>query len=396
MLVVFEFELVETLAEFLHVVKHKNDVQNEEMDYCLAREKAQEVIACRELNVPYVVLDKPSFMSSLEGDRRQVIIDSNVDVKALIDDTPLVIRSNTRSFDCEALERFQSFVPAAAARKVTHWPKNIANVEKYLKRQVAEASPAIFNEAMRHDSLSPPFFIKGVEKGSGFSLHHVVQTKQELTDLIKSASELRKIYGSRVPVMAKDDDYLAFKQMPDWECPYRGLEKGRVYFFEPKDGVMISEALVFDHKPDHKAEYRCFIVNGKVSSISSYTDYKSYPVPDEIQKLADDFAAEYAGLAPGFVADFGMMDRGAVLVELNDFSHSGRYVGNDSYALYRDLEDFLGADRSSMKEPEVQVPPAFEDDDMDFAVSKSSDESMLVKRHKLSKQAGQEGMGLEP
>lgn len=42
------------------------------------------------------------------------------------------------------------------------------------------------------------------------------------------------------------------------------------------------------------------------------------------------------------------------------------------------------------------MPPAFEDDDMDFAVSKSSDESILVKRHKLSRQVGQEGVGLEP
>lgn len=371
MLVVFEFGSTEDLSEFLHIVKHKNDVRNEELDYCLAREKAQEVIACRELKIPYVVLDKPTFFSANAAGQRQVIIDSNVDIDTLGSETPLVIRSNTRSFDCEAIERFKTFVPAEAALNVTHWPKFIKSPEKYLKRHLVELTKDAFNGAMDMDAINPPVFIKGVEKGSGFSLHHVVRDRQELAELIRPAAELRQVYGTRVPVEAKDEDYLAFVQMPDWDCPYRGPQKGRVHFFDPKEGVMISGVLEFDHQPEHKAEYRCFIVNGKVSSISTYTDYQAYPVPPMIEKLAIQFAADHAELAPGFVADFGMTNMGPALVELNDFSHSGRYVGNDAYALYRDLEQFLGVDRSAIKVPKVKIPAHFVSDDDFVLVSRA-------------------------
>lgn len=378
MLVVFEFESRDHLEEFLHIAKHRNEEQNEEMDYCLAREKAQEVIACRELRVPYVVLAKPSIFAKPGGDSGQEIIDCNVDIEALSDDTSLVIRAANRRTYCKALERFQPFVSEAARHDIAHWPSIVRNPEKYLKRHVTELPVETFNKVMRAQGIVPPLFIKGVEKGSGLSLHHVVQSREELDGLIKPAAELREMFGTHVPHEANDDDYLAFKVMPDWDCPYRGPQKGRVYFFEPKDGVMLSNVLKFDHQPDHKAEYRCFIVDGKVSSISTYTDYTAYPVPECIEALAQQFAAEHADLAPAFVADFGMTDRGPVLVELNDFSQSGRYIANDAYALYCDLESLLGADRSTVKEPTLSIP-TFLASDLVESVSKDSGESNLLK-----------------
>lgn len=378
MLVVFEFESRDHLEEFLHIAKHRNDEQNEELDYCLAREKAQEVIACRELCIPYVVLAKPSIFAKPGGDSGQEIIDCNVDTEALSDDTRLVIRAANRRTYCKALERFQQFVSEAGRQKIAHWPSIVRNPEKYLKRHVMELRVEAFNKAMRTHSLIPPLFIKGVEKGSGLSLHHVVQSREELEDLIKPAAELRQLFGTRVPHEASDDSYLAFKVMPDWDCPYRGPQKGRVYFFEPKDGVMLSDVLKFDHQPDHKAEYRCFIVDGKVSSISTYTDYTAYPVPDCIEALAQQFAAEHADLAPAFVADFGMTDRGPVLVELNEFSQSGRYIANDAYALYCALESLLGVDRTSVKEPILSIPTFLASELVAFA-SKDSGESNLLR-----------------
>lgn len=375
MLVVFEFESKDHLSEFLGVVAHRNDFENEELDYCLAREKAQEVIACRELNIPYVVLDKPMFFAKGGASTGQAIIDSNVDVGALSSDTRLVVRANTSKLDCEALERFQPFVSAAENEQVSHWPRIIKSPEKYLKRHVSDLPAQAFNGAMQMAALNPPLFIKGVEKGNGFSLHHVFETKQDLDGMIQPASELRKRFGTRVPYEVGDDAYLAYKEMPDWECPFRGQQKGRVYFFEPKDGVIISSVLRFDHQPDHKAEYRCFIVGGKVSSISTYTDYKAHPVPASIEEMARDFAADHASLAPGFVADFGMTDRGPVLVEMNSFSHSGRYVGNDAYALYQDLETHLGVDRSLIKDPDIVIPDDQESDFLhfEFEINEKSD-----------------------
>lgn len=394
MLVVFQFYGKDDFEEFLHVVKHKNDVQNEDLEYCLGREKAQEVIACRELNIPYVVLAKPDLFARRNADNSHKIIDSNVDVSALNSDTRLVVRVNARHLSCEALDRFQPLVSTTATQDIAHWPRIIQYPEKYLRRNVTELSAEAFNEAMQTKALNPPLFIKGVEKGNGFSLHQVAKTRQELDDLIKSAVELRQLYGDRVPDTAKDDDYLAFKQMPDWECPYRGPQKGRVYFFEPKDGVMISDVLQFDHKPDHKAEYRCFIVDGKVSSISTYTDYTAHPVPACIAEMAREFAADHAALAPAFVVDFGMTDQGPVLVELNSFSESGRYVGNDAFALYRDLEALLGVDRTHMKEPDVAIPENQEGDLMlfDFDVNENSN-TLDFKRREVG-QADEDVFGL--
>lgn len=371
MLVVFEFSSVGELSEYMYVAKHANDVQNEELDYCLGREKAHEILACRDLKIPYVVLERPTFFRK-EDERSsgQAIIDCNVDVSALDVDTRLVYRTLSSNVDCEALKRFRPFITEEANHAVTHWPTSIKNPAKYLKREVTELSATAFNGGMRTGAFNLPFFLKGVEKGSGLSLRHVIEEQSELDALVKTAGELRRRFGQMVPITAKDDDFVAYAQMPDWECPYRGDQKGRVYFFQPKEGVIISSVLKFDHKPDHKAEYRCFIVDGKVSSISTYTDYVAYPVPEMISKMACEFAADNADLAPGFVADFGVTDRGPVMIELNSFSQSGRYIGNDAFALYRDLDLLLGADRSSIKKPVVSVPTHAYDNDDDVSVGR--------------------------
>ncbi|MBI6883206.1 ATP-grasp domain-containing protein [Pseudomonas putida] len=372
MLVVFELPSGADLSEYLHVATWKNDVRNEEMDYCQGREKAHEILACRRAGIPYVVLSKPDFFSVRDGAKETQIVDTNVNIDALADSTPLVMRALSKMVDAEALKRFPLFVSAESDNDVLHWLDRVD--EKYLKRQMTELTQEQFNDAMRTNNIATPVFLKGVEKGGGLSLRHVLASDQDLHDLVKTAGELRKIYGSLVPHGARDDDYIAFRQMPDWECPYRGEQKGRAYFFEPKDGVMLSDVLDFKHLPDHKAEYRCFIVDGRVSSISTYTDYVSYPVPDEIRKIASEFAAEHASIAPAFVADFGMTDRGPVLVELNSFAQSGRYVGNDPDALYRDLEQLLGVDRSNIKEPKVPVPSIVEDRSLFEFGSKDSGE----------------------
>jgi hypothetical protein len=356
MLVVLEFCSASELSEYLHVVTWKNDEQNEEMEYCLGREKAQEVIACRDLGIPYVVLKNLSFISSRSATVDDQIIDTNVDINDLSLNTQLVNRAGTRRFDHPVLRQLKPFVCEQFTQNVAHWPTTIAEPEKYLKRQVSEMSSHQFNAEMRAGNIPLPTFLKGVEKGGAFSLRHVLSNEDELHTLVKTAGELRSIAGHAVPDHLNDDDYVAFLQMQDWECPYRGWQKGRLYVHDLKRGVILSEVLAFNHASDHKAEYRCFVIDGKVSSISTYTDYTTHPVPAEIRKLAEEFAADHADLAKGFVADFGMTDRGPVLVELNDFTKSGRYLGNDAYALYKDLEAVLGSDKTCLKSPDVPIP----------------------------------------
>ena len=164
---------------------------------------------------------------------------------------------------------------------------------------------------------------------------------------------------------------MAFFQMPEWYCPYRdSMEPGRLCLFDPEEGVMFSEVLEFERHLEHKGEFRSFIVDGKVTSLSSYTDYQSYPVPEEIQKLAEEFAQQNSHLAPAYVADFGMTERGPVLIELNSLKHSGRYIGNDPVALLQAIEQHIGVvDRRFIREPLVAVPEALVGEDVGLEIN---------------------------
>jgi hypothetical protein len=365
MLVVFEFESQNCLAGFLEVAAHGDVEQNEELDYCVNREHAQEILACRALNIPYVVLSR-QFSADVE------IIDSNTDVTRMDKNSQVIKRVRSVSISHPDLAGFKNYIAKAQDEIVTHWPDQLKNPDYFLKRSVIELSKARFSGMMAAGEIRPPVFIKGVEKGSSFSLHHVLHTDDDLHAMIKPVGELRALFGRKLHIEPEqsDTDFLAFMQMPDWYCPYRdSIEAGRLCTFDPVEGVMLSEALTFERAPEHKGEYRAFIVDGKVTSLSSYTDYVSYPVPAVIQKLAEEFAQQNTHLAPAFVADFGITERGPVLIELNSLTHSGRYIGNDPQALLLAIEQHIGVvDRRFICEPQVAVPERLAEDDQEWMI----------------------------
>jgi len=96
---------------------------------------------------------------------------------------------------------------------------------------------------------------------------------------------------------------------------------------------------IFISKPiDINIEYRCFLVNGKVSSISTYEDYKIHEIPNDVIKFADQCAKLLSKYYNKVVFDIGCSDSiGLFLVECNDIGLSGRYINNDFCQLVYDL-----------------------------------------------------------
>lgn len=352
MLVVFSAPSQGELAQYLGIATWHNDFRNEELEYCLRRERAQEILACRALKIPYVVIAEPDLLG---GDSDNPILDANCELGALSTATPLVLRLQGNAVLPERLRAFPPLVSNGHDRQVEQWPGHIASPELFLKRHVIQMSQALFSQSFLSGDLVTPLFLKSMKKSE---LHHVVESQLELRGLIKTAQDVRE----KFPMLAgqirglPDDHVVAIHQRPDYECPYRGTVRGRIKAIDLSEGVIISSVMDIVRAPDHKGEYRAFIVNGEVSSVSAYRDYDHTPVPSQITDFAQMFAEEHRHIAPAYIADFCLTTQGPVLIELNELAYSGRYIDNDPGLLYSDLERFAGVDRSVICAPRVQIP----------------------------------------
>lgn len=92
-----------------------------------------------------------------------------------------------------------------------------------------------------------------------------------------------------------------------------------------------------------KAEYRCFIVDNKCSTISIYTDEQSQTKNcAAIEAFANDFAQSstaHGNLPHAYCLDIAELQDGRLaVVELNDIAASGFFADHDIKKLYEDLE----------------------------------------------------------
>jgi len=90
-----------------------------------------------------------------------------------------------------------------------------------------------------------------------------------------------------------------------------------------------------------KAEYRCFIVDGRVSSVSIYTDKKHQQNGDIADMLffANEFAQHFYMCLPlAYCLDIARLINGDLaVVELNDVGGSGFYAQHDIQRVFGDL-----------------------------------------------------------
>jgi hypothetical protein len=97
------------------------------------------------------------------------------------------------------------------------------------------------------------------------------------------------------------------------------------------DQIMLSEWLELGEDEYDTLEYRCFVINGELKSISRFMDYELIPPPQEAylyaQYLIDELVGKYMPL--NIVIDIAQLKCGDwVLIEMNDPTCSGRYIGN--------------------------------------------------------------------
>ena len=340
MIIVFSERGKLSLGGALNVAEHHFDEVNENFDYCVQRERAKEILTLRAQGIPYVVLS--SIGNILERDSPSPILDTNVDFNRLPDHFTVVLRNDDPVHLPTALKLQPQLLNLTHRRSVEHWPTFIKEPDRFLKRAIHLIDHTELSERLLAGEIPTPIFIKGIEKGTqALSLRHVFKSQDDLNEtftLVKDAlAKFPHLARANLKGL-KENLHVLMKVGEPWYCELRdSMEPGRLSFFVPQAGVMLSDVLEIEKGPKAKQEFRAFIVNGAVTSLSAYVDYESIPVPNEIKAIAEDFARVNAEIAPAFVADFALTDRGPVLIEMNDFYRSGRYLDNDPVALYTAL-----------------------------------------------------------
>lgn len=349
MLVVFQESNKETLSQGLGIVTWYNDFRNEEYHHCVAREKAQEILTCRELGIPYVVISK----GTLDDNR---VIDTNCNIKSLSADTTLVLRCHPDTRLPSSLSRFPKWITPAEMTTVKNWPSSVCQSEEFFKRHVMTIDRDLMGQLLRDQVLTFPLFVKTVEKTD---FHNVVYSQAELSRNLMPVEEARRLVpykGAELEGLFEDEVVLILRR-PDWYCEFREqMIAGRVSVETLDAGLIVSDVMDIERAANHKGEYRAYFINGHLSSISSYLDYEHAEVPKAIREFAEAFGTANAHLAKGFVADFCMTAKGPALIEMNDFCYSGRYFDNDPAALYTDIRRHFGDPAFELIEPSVKVP----------------------------------------
>jgi hypothetical protein len=371
MIIIFSELSESSLGEALNVAEHHFHEVNENFDYCVKRERAKEILTLRDLGIPYVVLSSMGKRQDAEDPAN--VIDTNVDLNCLPNQFTVVMRTDKTVHLPSRLAAQPQLLSESQQLAVGHWPDVIHQPDVFLKRAVHMMSHAEFSQRLQAGEVPTPLFIKGVEKGTTeLSLHHVFNDQADLDEMFFSVKDALVEFPHLAKGSLRDlDDNLQviMKEGEPWYCEYReSMQRGRLHLFVPKEGLILSEVLQIEKGPTAKQEFRAFIVNGKVTSLSAYVDYESVPVPDEIRAMAEDFAKANAHIAPAFVADFGVTDRGPVLIEMNDFYRSGRYLDNDPVALYQALAEGhdLGAFQFVAPMPVPDDSVFAQEDDFDF------------------------------
>lgn len=106
--------------------------------------------------------------------------------------------------------------------------------------------------------------------------------------------------------------------------------------FSPRTRLIISSPLdLVTDSQGEKLEYRCFVAENNLLSISVNHYVQNEAVPAEIKAFAREFMAAHFGVWPRqYVVDIATdKELGPVVVELNALAASGRYAGNDVESL---------------------------------------------------------------
>lgn len=255
--------------EYQRSIKNAESLErNEDFSFCVERERGQEIAITKNLGIDFKVLISEENYAGIEYvGNRNVIVRGSV---------PLVAEFRSKAHSLG--------VKFVIEGTVTNWPKKI--VKEFVKRTFYTTD---YKNIVNLSKF--PLFVKTSQYYLGTfpsKSHSIVNNAQELSAYIMSTMHLTETF----PMIVSD---------------------------------------VIDIKQDSfgKKEYRCFISNQNVSSISRYLDYDTnYIVPKEVVNYALDFANAHKHLPACYVLDIAETSTGVDLVELNDLESSGRYAKN--------------------------------------------------------------------
>jgi len=239
-----------------------------------------------------------------------------------------------------------------------------------------------FELILRDDNISHPNLVEAVSRTGGVLLSSEDErtkvknwfdyalpafTKRKigkitLADLVDNAWELKQ--ESIKPYVLANKFFVKtlvkkFAGVVDLEKKVSELILNLFIHFSPETPLIISEPLEFvpasDFSKHPHQEYRCWIANSKLNSISRYLDEQAHQVPEEASSFALDFARAHKDIFPSlYVADIALdKKRGYVLVECNPLSSAGRYYQNDFRLFLKEF--FPEADLGKLEDVRRQV-----------------------------------------
>lgn len=241
--------------------------QNEDYDFCVARERGEEIAVCLANGIEHVILfEDNNFDTDYSFTSKEVLLRGSI---LLVSSFKNQLRYSNLKYVIEG--------------SVLKWPKKI--VKHMVKRNVS-----IVQHKDTLNGYTFPIFIKtlGLQNKKSKS-HFIIKNSEEY---LNDYSMATMHFSEEYPMIVSD-------------------------YMEIKEDEM------------GKKEYRCWVSNQKVSSISRYNDYiTNYTVSREIVDYAMDFVTAHKHLPSCYVLDIAETDHGIDIVELNDLEASGRYGKN--------------------------------------------------------------------
>lgn len=201
---------------------------------------------------------------------------------------------------------------------------------------------------MRLDNIATKYWFLGGRNMAWYSLapYGYLETKEEMAAFKEFIGELyyepgKYVTNGRVFVKADVKGALAAKIYTKEEL-YETLSFliGVGCHNTPRE-LLVSEpmAIAPANTKYKKDEYRCLIVDNKVSTVSLYTDRKANRDYTRVIKFANWFAEKYAGKMPNsYDLDICRReDNSLAVVELNDIAACGFFADHDLDKLFADL-----------------------------------------------------------
>lgn len=320
-----QFKTLALFQQALEIATQYPDKVNEDYSYCVLRERGMEVAYCRDNKLPFVAFDTD--MNVLDTN---VLLDK-IDKASWRFVLRLIAPLEDKYFGIQPLQNDLAEV------SVLLWAKLGDSIAEYTKRNLAIVHSRAFSshlERLKEDGK--PVFIKTVDKGvrSDLTLHHIFQKPEDYLAFNQTNTSFLRTWGDidSAPVT------FLFKQ-DDWYCPYRdSIERGRQDLVAINDDFIVSDVMnIQTDESNRKVEYRCYVVNKKVVSISRYEDYDDFTIPQSVIDFAQSFAqcAGAANLPDIYVMDIAQTDKDLQLIELNPYELSGRYFGNKPELFYQ-------------------------------------------------------------